>query len=406
MPDLPKIGERESQRLEFKAAELLRTPAGRRKLLRAIAGMLNAGGGQLLVGLREQDGALAGLDPLTDDDRKHEGSLRDALLDAIEPRIEPNECDLAWLPAPGGSVLEIRVHPRQPPQHPPFCMRDGDSRIYLKRVGDRLRVMTYAELQAGHPDQLAEQESWFTKACEEAAGWFADAAKRPSFLLVLGLQPLDGRKELRLPENAPELLNRPPDPIARPDGWSFVTAFPGTGKWARGGKELASGYDEQGYRQIRANHAGLFAFRTLLEHLQWDIPENWRRQRPDAAGMLYPYALVETTVSLLRLAAELWKEHLHDADLHAHLQMTHTKGWLLPHCGPHNLAYLHLDHWHKIDANTITSGPHRMPAESFRERADAFAHALLTDVYAEFDYDPKHIPCFDPATGSFQPPRH
>ena len=402
---LPRIGTRESQTLEFKAAEILRSPKGRRHLLREIVGMLNTeAGGRILIGLRERDGAFAGVDPLGEDDRKLEDNLRDALLDAIEPRIQAAECELTWIPVPEGLVLEVRVRPRRPGPSPPFCLRHGEDRIYLLRVQDRLRGMSYDELRPAGAGDPEGPESWFPSVCEEAATWF-DIEEQPSFFLLLGLQPKDGREELRLPDDAPQLVNHPPREIARPDGWTFATAFQGNAAWGKGGRILRSGDPEQGYRQIRATHDGRLAFRTLLDHLQWNLPEDWQRQRPAAPGMLYPQALVESTVAVLRLATELWKDHLHDADLHASLRLSHTKGWLLPPYGPTAVQYLHVEYWHATEEESIASGPHRMEAESIAERPDALAKILLTDVYAEFEYWPENIPGFDPATGKGEAPR-
>lgn len=146
MSDLPRLGEPESATLELKEAVILRRPGGRRKLLREVVGMLNAAGGRILVGARESSSAFAGLDPLAEEDHRHESSFRDALLDAIEPRVPNQECVLRWISVPGGKVLEILVAPRQPRPEPPFCLRQGEDRRYLLRAGDRLRVMSYDEL--------------------------------------------------------------------------------------------------------------------------------------------------------------------------------------------------------------------------------------------------------------------
>lgn len=154
--------------------------------------------------------------------------------------------------------------------------------------------------------------------------------RRPFYLLILGLKPLDGHSALPPPEDSIQVLNWPSPEIARPDGWTFVTAFPGSGQWFKAKKLLVNGIEDIGYRRIRVDHHGVFAFRTLLEHLQWDIPERWRKQRPEAPGMIYPHAIIDATVSVLRLAARLWREHLHNADLHALLRLTGTSGWLLP----------------------------------------------------------------------------
>jgi len=190
----------------------------------------------------------------------------------------------------------------------------------------------------------------------------------------------------------------------RPGGWGFATAFPGSARWDKAGENLLNGLENQSYRQIRANHQGVFAFRTLLEHLQWDIPENWRHRHPEARGMLYPYALVETTVTVLRLAACLWQEHLHHADVHVLLRLARTRNWLLPPHGPRAVGYQLLEGWHAAEKDTIACGLHRLPAESFTGDQDSLALDLLADLYAEFDYTRESIPCFDLDKQKFHAP--
>ena len=139
-PRIPPWGTRENERLEFKASEVLRSPAGRRKLMEEVVGMLNARGGRILIGVREQDSIAAALDPIAEVERNlYDHSMRDLLVDAIEPRVR-------WLHALDGFVLELDVRLPQEERRP-FCRLSGKDRRYLVRVGDRLRPMKYAELR-------------------------------------------------------------------------------------------------------------------------------------------------------------------------------------------------------------------------------------------------------------------
>lgn len=146
-PRIPPWGTRENERLEFKASEVLRSPAGRRKLMEEVVGMLNARGGRILIGVREQDSIAAALDPIPEVERNlYDHSMRDLLVDAIEPRVTDQDCRVRWLHALDGYVLELDVRLPQEERRP-FCRLSGKDRRYLVRVGDRLRPMKYAELR-------------------------------------------------------------------------------------------------------------------------------------------------------------------------------------------------------------------------------------------------------------------
>ena len=146
-PRIPPWGTRENERLEFKASEVLRSLAGRRKLMEEVVGMLNARGGRILIGVREQDSIAAALDPIAEVERNlYDHSMRDLLVDAIEPRVTDQDCRVRWLHALDGFVLELDVRLPQEERRP-FCRLSGKDRRYLVRVGDRLRPMKYAELR-------------------------------------------------------------------------------------------------------------------------------------------------------------------------------------------------------------------------------------------------------------------
>ncbi len=403
MADLPPLGTKESQTLEFKRADLLRSPKGRMSLLRNVVGMLNAEGGRILVGCEEEAGALTGLDPLQEEDRKYEAALRDTTLDRVEPPPGDDAVQLNWLDVPGGLVLDIRLQPPTEHPSPPFCLRDKDARYFYIRRMDRLRTMTWGEIAARQGSaQTLDDGRWFDAKVAEAAKWFP-VTRRPTYSLVVALRARNGTEDLPLPDEALALVNTPPQDLIRPDGWSFATARPGNACWRRNKRLLESGLQKQVYRWLRVDQKGLLAFRTLLEHLQWDVPQGWRKSLPKARGMLYPYALVETTVSVLRLAARLWEPHLQDARVHAMLQLAGTRRWYLPPFGPYAPGYFHMDRWKHTEEDSISCGPYAVAARAFLENADRLAFELLADLYDEFGYPPFVIPCFNDA-GRFTPP--
>lgn len=404
MSALPALGTREDERLEFKRAESLRTRQGRRSLLVEIVGMLNhGGGGRILVGVVEEQGALHGLDPLRDDERVLAAHLHDAIVDAIEPRVSEDICRTDWIAAADGWVLEIHIAGRGRRPQPPYCVRDGESRLYKIRVQDRLRTMSFEELLPSKSPRRAAEEAWFPKQWDRIRREWLGEDRRPSLLLVIGAERVAGEQRLPLPETAVDLINRPPERIARAHGWTFQTAFPGSAKWRRGRELLLSGNEELGYRQIRAEATGVLAFRTLLEHLQWDEPSKWSSKHPDAPGMIYPYALVESVVSIVRLGHEIWSSQLPETEIHARLLLTGAKGWLLPPDRPGTVAYLFAEEWHSFPKDELDPLAQRTAGHSFADNPDALAWDLLVQLYQEFDYEPECIPWFDAKERRFQP---
>lgn len=398
---IPALGTKESRNLEFKAAESLRSPAGRRKIAREVVGMLNDDGGRILIGLGEQAGALFSLDPLMDAERPLADSLRDTLVDVVEPRLRSEDCRLEWIALDGGgSILEVTVpRPRRNPV-PPFCVREGDARVYVTRIGDRLRPMSYQELLGREESPAAQQESWFQQVLEAGIKHY-DVRSHPSFLLVLGVQDPSSKTSPVLASDALQLAISPPASVARTNGWSFHAPHGRTPRWKEPGKILIGGDEEYEYRQFYADHRGRLFFRTRLEHLQWNLPEAFLSGPGKQGGAIYPYALAEMTVSVMRFAQRLWAEQPPESDVYAAMLLTGTKDWHLPPCGPDKLAYRRIELWSRTSEPELLAGPHRLPAASFQANPDALAFELLAGIYDRFDYSSDRIPWFDQSSLRF-----
>ncbi|KAA3611521.1 MAG: ATP-binding protein [Planctomycetota bacterium] len=396
------LGRREDQRLEFKAGQILRSREGRRKLVREVVAMLNAGGGLIYVGIGERGSIATVFRPLLEMDRPHEDALRDGLIDLIEPRIRNEEVQLAWLDATEGQVLEIKVRPRSPSPHPPFCIRQGENRKYLVRVHDRMRIMTYLQLAGATDEGMARRESWFAETCKEVADWFPEP--EPALLLTLGLQGDFDDETFELPDNAPDLLNAPSADLLANGGWPANSEESPQARWYKGRRFLLAGNSEQGYRRLRVDRQGRLGFTTRLQHLQVNVPEDLFRLRPKSQGMIHPRALVETVVSAVRMGRMLWHDHLESADVHAHLDLFGAENWLLPPTLPGTQDWKEVASWKFSEEPAIRIGPMRRRAESFDRNPDELSLHLLQELYSEFDYMPEQVPAFDLTSSRYLPP--
>jgi predicted HTH transcriptional regulator len=102
------LGEAESQCLEFKAADALRSPES---IAKSVVGLLNAQGGELWIGLREENERAVSLESVPDAEAACR-SLRDHLIDTVEPA--PSEREISIKPVThdsGARLVLLRATP-------------------------------------------------------------------------------------------------------------------------------------------------------------------------------------------------------------------------------------------------------------------------------------------------------
>ena len=133
------IGKRESQTLEFKSADALKNPF---TISREVVAMLNAGGGEIWIGLSEQHGVATAAENIADPERA-KVDLLNHLIETIEPpltdevQIETREVEsttLLWI-----GVGDVRAGP-------PFALKKDKALQFFIRVDHRVRPLTHAEL--------------------------------------------------------------------------------------------------------------------------------------------------------------------------------------------------------------------------------------------------------------------
>jgi len=162
-PSIP-IGEPESQRLEFKAPAALERPD---RIAREVVGMLNADGGEIWIGLREEAGRAVGLDLISAAERARQ-QLHDSLVDLLSPNPDHQEVKVEVVSLPDGGdrgLLRIDVAPRHERQ--PYALVRGASFTFVIRVGSLLRPMDRGEVfkggGSGESDPLREAQQRIRK---------------------------------------------------------------------------------------------------------------------------------------------------------------------------------------------------------------------------------------------------
>src|SRR5215207_2266512 len=136
------LGRSEDQRLELKSSAALGKDLS--DVAREAVAMLNAGGGQVWIGVREKDGVAVDLEPFSSGEAAREvRRLRDHLIDTIEPS-PGDEVKVAAEPVQGGELIRIEVAPKA--ERKPYAHVRQSARLYVTRIGDRLRPLSREEI--------------------------------------------------------------------------------------------------------------------------------------------------------------------------------------------------------------------------------------------------------------------
>jgi len=124
------IGQREDQRTEFKRAEALRRLE---PISHAVVSMLNASGGNVWIGVIEQDERWQGVEPIENADREAPSSVEPSRHDCLE-RDEKDELAKEGVDRQEQIPLPEGVHERQ--EYVGDCRQDGTEENHAARAAD------------------------------------------------------------------------------------------------------------------------------------------------------------------------------------------------------------------------------------------------------------------------------
>lgn len=282
------IGRREDQHLEFKAAAVLDDPF---KVGREVVAMLNAGSGDVWIGIEEKEGVGITVQDVRGAEARAE-RLREHLVDTIHPRPDVREVRVEVVEHPGGHCLVIRVDPKEERQ--PYSQVKKGGQFYWKRISAVIRPMSPAEVLQHSRVQDARDHSDEIPAMQQQ---LADERFRGFWI---GIVP---QVALEIRTTRVELEERIHDPSRmrlRFPGWNSV------GPWS----QVESAQGEPGGWNIHQDDAiRVFLRRDGVMELrvQSSALEHGTR------GTINPFALAEFTQTLFKFAASIYAE----ADAHA-----------------------------------------------------------------------------------------
>ena len=312
------LGKREDQRLEFKSAKSLAEEP--ESVARAVVGMLNAGGGEIWIGVDDEEDVAVAVNPVTEPERE-KARLRDFLLETLIPSPIAEEVSLEVVPSgTDPAFLVVRVQPQaQETGRRPYAFRRRGGWHFLRRIGARNHPLSREEifgarLSAGR-DQAAEDAVRKLVAAREAV---RDSGRDG---LWLGLQPV---RKLELDLQSPRFDEIAADPTVtgnRRAGWSFARSSRDSKlesnriTWG-----LQSGLTGEIGTHIHVYEDGMLEFWASLRRLHWKGEER----------ELWPLALLEHPISAFRIGREVYRNRLDPDDLvNADLALFGVSDWRL-----------------------------------------------------------------------------
>jgi Putative DNA-binding domain len=380
---LVPLGQVEGQRLEFKQADVLRELE---KVGREVVAMLNAEGGEVWIGLAEDQGRAIRVTPVPDAARE-KSRLFDHLIDTIEPR-PASELAVDIIPHETGDVLRVNVSSGA---RRPYAHLKGDARRYVTRVGDRLRALSHDELRQMFKDDeraIEDEEAIAHRKLREARDTRWKETPQPALWLALAVVP-ESHMNVR-EAYLRELLVRPELSGNRRDGWACVGGFAEPAFNLEAVVLSAPGAEIS--TQIRAD--GGVRVEVALQALHWKGAER----------ELWPLALIEYVVSAFRLARSV-----HEATapppqaILSDFALFGADDWTLRPYSPNAFRYQTATPAQR-DAKAhpmITAARSKdlllpktleSPWEHLVENADGCAWPIIEQVYQAFGYWPDQIP--------------
>lgn len=377
------IGKPEGPTLEFKAAAALRNPD---KIGREVVGLLNADGGDVWIGITERDGHAVQIDPIGDP-----GRARRALLDHLIATIEPapvGEIEIDVVPR-GTNAFVLRVHVEKP-RHVDrtYSSRIRDLRYFGVRVADRLRTMSSDEIFARSDTDDVARQRW-TKATDAVQRELAKKEKTQLPLLWLCLHPVAESLNLKFDTSTHLLFTDPSATGNRATGWTFVNRL------APVDQESASRlvHGGSGGPTTQVTRRGQIVFSAPLGLLYWK----------GELQLIWPYILIELTVSIFRLARALYRERAvpkpEDDRVAAQIALIGARGWKLKSGSVRSFQW-------ELEKSSVLTKPSAISElrdprlRQIDDHPDLCARPLIEDLYQEFGLERDDVPVeFDPIQG-------
>lgn len=365
------LGRREDLHLELKPAEALDRPE---VIGRVVVAMLNAEGGDIWIGVRDQGGTAVELQGIPEANRAA-ASLRDSLIDRLDPSPLPQEVQIEAVPQ-DDEISVLRVHVEPTKERGPYALVKSGGWHFPVRVGSRIRPMSRREIFR-HLGRGSVDESGLDAAIEKVV-----SAREPSRdSMWLRFEPAT---EIEIDLRSPlfeELLADPAASGNRDTGWHFARAS----KPPQLRKErLHWGWEDALGVAVFAD--GGLSFKLALEalHRKGDPHEIW------------PLCLLEYPSSAFRLARKIYEGKLNDEDrIVADLAFFGIRGWKLRRGSPLTPSLFQMREpieYPEPDEDLTWTKPLVFNYRELREAPDRCGFRLVRRAYEAFGLREKDMP--------------
>ncbi|HYU30733.1 MAG TPA: ATP-binding protein [Thermoanaerobaculia bacterium] len=301
------LGEKENLHQEFKRSDALKRPE---TIGREVVALLNAEGGAVWVGLRDEGDQAVAVEPVADAERERH-RLREYLVDTIEPSPANGEVGVEVVPLEsGGEILRVDVHPLE--RRVPYAHLKEGGRFFLIRIDDRARPMAREEIFAGEPVEADDRAR--RRAAERLREERTVLEKSGGHVFWLGIEPVP-EIEIDLDDSKlADYLTSPIETGNRRMGWNFRFTYPPS----REPDALVTNPAESRFTEIRRD--GGMRFRLPLKSFHW-------KGEPAELG---PHALAEFPVSAFRITRKIYQGKLLPGDqVLADMAFIGLQGWKL-----------------------------------------------------------------------------
>ena len=377
------IGVDESQELEFKGRDALEDL---KSISREVVAMLNAVGGNVWIGIREESEKAIGIEPL-DEPLVARRRIEDHLADAIAPA--PSGREVAVHADEAARVIRIQCTPL--PANRPYAQLKNGARYYLIRTGARMRAMTEFEIRSAYTSQGSRRpepdlDAMCTTWLQERDRLF----QGPSHRLVLRITH-SSKSELDFADSQQQriihrLLEDPALSGNRQRGYTVFTKY--LVPENAGGGSIRIGANGKYLLEVRDE--GSLVFGASLNVLS-----------SGQSRAIWPYALLELPTSFVRLAKcvlELLPD-LHDDDaILFDLAMSGLGEWTLGPGEPRTIQYDF--EVRSAPADVYARDPFQEAWSEVRQASDRLAYRAVRAFYSWFGFNEDDIvPGFDHESG-------
>jgi hypothetical protein len=382
MSDRIPLGEKEDHRREFKSALALKDPE---IIARGVVAMLNAEGGEVWVGLREEGERAVAIEPILDAEREAR-RLQDSLVDTVEPSLLGEEVRVDSVPTEEGAILRVTARPQEGRKPYAFTKRGGWH--FVVRVGGRTRPMAREEIKRWFSSAGAMRGQDLENAKKRILEGRERLRERGDEYLWVALEPA-ADLDLDLQDRTLQVLFEEPS-LTRNRRAGFNFAMPYSQLPQRKSGRLVI-WDEGGDRRVvEIKRNGGMTFGGPLASLFWK----------KGAGELWSLSLLEYPISAFRIASAVYGGKLQpEARIVADLALFGIEGLKLKVESPQN-RWMPSGEPKIFEESKDLVVELAFSAEQIRQEPDRCGYRLVERVFEAFGYGREQIPEeFDQKTG-------